>query len=152
MARRVLALAHYLWGALLLTAAGWFASAVFRVLPYMSSGTGGERVGAVVAIAAAYAFPLASAGAVMLALGRMTWSGHPHLQPALLLIHGLMLIPGGLATALGIYGMRAAARSSAAGGGLLGPVAAIPLAFGLPVVLLALASIGVALTSKRPAR
>jgi len=56
------------------------------------------------------------------------------------------LLPGILAVVGGVYAMRAAERSAASGGGLLSPLAALPLAFGVPVVVLALCSIAIALT------
>ena len=46
--------------------------------------------------------------------------------------------------------MRAAERSAAKGGGLLSPIAALPLLFGIPVLVLSLCSIVVALKMPAP--
>jgi hypothetical protein len=82
----------------------------------------------------------------MIVLGRWAWTLSPRLRLALLITHGVLLLPGTLAVVVGVYAMRAAERSTASGGGLLSPLAALPLAFGVAVLVLALCSIATALT------
>lgn len=82
----------------------------------------------------------------MAILGRRLWRRSPGLRPGLLRTHGLLLLPGILATILGVHAMEAAARSSERGGGLLSPLAAIPLILGIAILLMSLLSIVVALT------
>jgi hypothetical protein len=60
--------------------------------------------------------------------------------------HGILLLPGILTSAIGIYALRGAARSAARGGGLLSPIGIFPLAIGVGVVTLAAGSIVIALT------
>jgi hypothetical protein len=142
---RCLALGHLGWGTLLLLGATWWSLSAFRILPYMSSGSSWASLWGTALLLTSSALPVAVLGVWMVILGRRLWSGHPQLRNTLLATHGILLVPGFLAVAVGIYAVRAAERSTAEGGGLLGPVAALPLAFGLPVVVLALCSIVVAL-------
>jgi len=142
---RCAALGHVGWGVILLLAAGWFAVSTLRTIPYMSSGTVWINTVAALLVASTTALPVAALGVWMLVLGRGLWSAPEKQRIALLWTHGVLLALGSLAVAVGILGVRAAERSSARGGGLLGPVAVIPLMFGTPVVLLAVISIVVAL-------
>jgi len=144
------AIGHVLWGVILLLAAGWFALSTLRTIPYMSSGTVWTNTVAVLLVASTTALPVAAVGVWMLVLGRGLWSAPEKQRIALLWTHGVLLALGSLAVVVGILGMRAAERSSARGGGLLGPVAVIPLLLGAPVVLLAVTSIVIAL-QKTPA-
>ena len=144
---RFVAIGHVGWGALLLLAAGWFAVSAFRTLPYMSGGT--RDLPAVMIVAAMNALPLAALGAWMLVLGRGLWSGRRGLRAPLLWTHGLLAVLGALSLALGVYAVGAAARSSGRGGGLLAPIAILPLLFGVPMVLLALSTIIVAWKEER---
>jgi len=61
------------------------------------------------------------------------------------LTHGILLLVGFLSVITGIQSMRAAEISTAHGGGLLSPLAVVPLLLGVPVVLLAICSIAVGL-------
>jgi hypothetical protein len=79
-------------------------------------------------------------------LGHRAWTLRPHLRLALLITHGVLLLPGSLAVVAGVHAMRAAEHSNAHGGGLLSPLAALSLAFGIPVLVLALCSIATALS------
>ena len=143
---RCLALAHYGWGLALLLFAAWFAASALRVLPHMSSGSILTNLPTVLMVAAMNAGPAALLGAWIVALGRRAWIGHPRLRRALILTHGLLLPAGILASMLGVHALRAASRSAARGGGLLSPVAALPLAFGAPAAILALISLVLAFT------
>ena len=144
--RRCLALGHFAWGLLLLFCAAWFTVSVFRVLPYMSTGALLTNLLGTDLLVTMQALPLAAIGAWMLILGRWLWFGHRRLRTALLWTHGVLLVLGSLAVAIGIHAVGAAERSAGRGGGLLSPVAVIPLLFGVPVVVLALCSIAIALT------
>ena len=95
--RRCLALAHYVWGLLLLLVATYFGVGMLRVLPHLSSGTVWTNLPGVLLLAATYALPLGSLGFWMLVLGRKTWTARQHLRRALLITHGLLLMPGALA-------------------------------------------------------
>jgi hypothetical protein len=139
---RWVAIGHVGWGMLLLLAAGWFTVSAFRTLPYMSAGA--RDLPAVLMVAAMNALPLAALGAWMLILGRGLWSGRRDLRAPLLWTHGVLAALGALSVAVGVYALGAAERSSARGGGLLAPIAILPLLFGVPVVLLALSTIIVA--------
>lgn len=144
VACRALGAAHFVWGGALVLAAGWFAIAVARALPHMTTGTTAGNAAASVLLAATGSLPGAVLGTWMLALGVRLWSPPARLRTALLWTHVTLLIPGGVALAVGLMAMRAAARSAARGGGLMGPIAAVPLVFGAPTTLLAVASIAVA--------
>ena len=143
--RRCLSLAHYAWGFLLLLVATYFVVGLLRTLPHLSSGTVWTNLPGILLLATSYALPPGSLGFWMLVLGRWTWTARPRLRLALLITHGLLLMLGTLAVLAGVQAMYAAERSSAAGGGLLSPLAAFPLLFGVPVLVLSLCSIAVAL-------
>jgi len=143
---RCLALGHYAWGIALLLLAAWFATSAFRILPHMSTGTIWTNLPKAMMLAVTQAGPLGMLGMWIMVLGHWTWTGHAGLRTALLWTHGLLLLPGLLAVWVGIYALRAAARSAAQGGGLLGPIGGFPLAIGAGVVMLALGSIALALT------
>ena len=142
---RCLAVAHFAWGLLLLLIATYFGVGLLRILPHLSSGTVWTNLPGVLLLAAVYALPLGTLGFWMIVLGRWAWTARQRLRLALLITHGALLLPGGLAVGVGIHSMRAAERSIASGGGLLSPIAAYPLLFGVPVLILALCSIAVAL-------
>jgi hypothetical protein len=138
---RFVALCHFVWGLVLLAAGAWFGVSVLRVLPHMSTGTTGTNLFAALLVAGSVVGPLAALGLWMGVLGRMAWTRSLHARAALLWTHGVLLMAGLLACAIGIMGMEASARSSERGGGLLGPVAVLPLLVGVPLALLALCSI-----------
>jgi len=115
----------------------------------MSTGTILTNLPATLMLVVVYAGPLGMLGIWIVILGRWTWAGHERLHTALIVTHGLLLLPGLLAITLGVYTMRAAARSTAQGGGLLSPLAIIPLVIGIPVVVLALGAILSAITVVR---
>jgi hypothetical protein len=97
-------------------------------------------------MAASQAAPLAMLSMWLIVLGHWAWTGHAGLRKALISTHGLLLLPGFLAAAVGIFALRAGAKSAAQGGGLLSPIGMFPLAIGAGVVVLALISIMLALT------
>jgi len=140
------ALGHYAMGIILLLLAAWFATSAFRILTYMSTGTIWTNLPNAMVLAVTHAGPLGMLGMWIMILGYRTWTGHAGLRTDLLWTHGILLMPGILAVLVGIYALRAAARSSAQGGGLLGPIGGFPLAIGAGVVILALGSIALALT------
>jgi hypothetical protein len=70
-------------------------------------------------------------------VGRRLWSPGPRLRTTLLWTHGILLVFGSLAVYVGIHSVEAAEISISRGGGLLSPLAWIPLLFGLPTVVLA---------------
>jgi hypothetical protein len=143
---RCMALGHYAWGAALLLLAAWFAISALRVLPYMSTGTIWTNLPISLIMAASQAAPLAMLSMWLIVLGHWAWTGHAGLRKALISTHGLLLLPGFLAAAVGIFALRAGAKSAAQGGGLLSPIGMFPLAIGAGVVVLALISIKLALT------
>ena len=143
---RGLALAHFAWGVSLLLLAAWFATSALRILPHMSTGTIWTNLPTVVVLILVQAGPFGALGAWAVVLGRWTWGGRPKLRAALLVTHGILLLPGSLAVAMGINSLRAAARSAAGGGGLLSPLAIFPLMIGACVLSLALCSIAFSLT------
>ena len=143
--RRCLALAHFLWGGLLLLCGISVGVSMLRILPHLSSGTVWTNLPGVLLVAASYALPPGSLGFWMLVLGRWTWTARQRLRLALLITHGLLLMIGTLAVVVGVHAMHAAERSTASGGGIMSPLAALPLLFGIPVLVLALCAIAVAL-------
>jgi hypothetical protein len=150
---RCLAMLHFAWGLVLLVVAAFFGGGILRVLPYLSSGTVWTNLPGALLMAAVYALPFGLLGFWMIMLGRWVWTLRPQLRRALLITHGVMLLPGVLALVAGIHAMRAAERSTASGGGIMSPIAALPVIFGVPIVALAVCSIAVALTvapSMRP--
>ena len=142
---RCLALAHYAVSMVLLLLAAWWILSSFLVLPHMSHGTIWTNLPIVLGIATVHSGPLAGLGVWMMILGHRTWRGHPGLRSALMLTHGILLLPGILTSAIGFYALRGAARSAARGGGLLGPIGIFPLVIGVGVVTLAAGSIVIAL-------
>jgi hypothetical protein len=143
--RRCLALAHFLWGGLLLLCGISVGVSMLRILPHLSSGTVWTNLPGVLLVAASYALPPGSLGFWMLVLGRWTWTARQRLRLALLITHGPLLMLGTLAVVVGVHAMHAAERSTASGGGIMSPLAALPLLFGIPVLVLALCAIAVAL-------
>jgi len=141
-----MALGHYVWGAALLILAAWFAISALRVLPYMSTGTIWTNLPTSLIMAASQAAPLTALGMWIMVLGHRAWTGHAGLRKALITTHLLLLLPGLLAAAVGVFALRAGARSAAQGGGLLSPIGLFPLAIGAGMVVLALTSIVLALT------
>ena len=120
---------------------------MLRVLPHLSSGSIWTNLPGVLLMAAVYALPFGSLGVWMIVLGRWAWTLRPRLRRALLITHGVMLVLGTSAVVTGVQAMRAAERSTASGGGIMSPLAALPVVFGIPIVVLALCSIAVALTA-----
>ena len=143
---RCLALAHFLWGLLLVLIALYFGVGILRTAPHLSSGTLWTNLPGVLLLAAVYTVPLAVLGGWIIVLGGWAWTARRRLHVALLITHGVLLVPGTALVVGGVYAMRAAARSTASGGGILSPVAAFPLIIGIPIVMLALCSIATALT------
>lgn len=143
---RCLALAHFAWGLTLLVIATYFGVGMLRTLPHLSSGTVWTNLPGVPLLAAVDTLPLASLGFWLIGLGRWAWTLRSGLRLALVITHGVLLLPGTLALVVGVYAMRAAERSTASGGGILSPIAAFPLLLGVPIVVLALCSIVTALT------
>ena len=143
--RRCLALAHFVWGGLLLLCGIFFGISMLRIVPHLSTSSVWTNLPGVLLVAAGYALPPGSLGFWMLVLGRWTWTARQHLRLALLITHGLLLMLGTLAVVVGVHAMHAAERSTASGGGIMSPLAALPLLFGIPVLVLALCAIAVAL-------
>jgi len=141
---RALALGHIAWGLILLMLAAWIAFSGFRVLPAMSRGITAASLLAVLLFTVLLAGPLWALGAWTVLLGRQAWNGHPALRARLLWTHGLSLPAGALAVGLGLNVWRAAERSAAHGGGLLGGLGIFPIGVGAGMIALAVLSIGVA--------
>ena len=146
---RVVALLHFLWSVLLMSAAALLAWSALRVQPHLSSGTPFTKTLVVSLVAVTTAGPWAALGFGLAVLGWMAWTRSPRVRAALLWTHGPLLVLGLLACSIGIAGMQAAERSAQRGGGLLGPVAVVPLLFGVPIVALALCAIVAALKLPR---
>ena len=100
----------------------------------------GISVGWLLVIAFQLLLPLAWA-AWFLVLAFRLWRPTPRLVAQLLWTHLIVLLLGGLHCYWGVHAIRAAERSAAAGGGLMGPIAFIPLILGVPLVVFALISL-----------
>ncbi len=142
---RILAVGHLIWGLLLLLLAARLAWSAFAVLAYLSTGTLWTNLPVAFVLVLRQALPLVALGAWMLILSRRLWSGHRY-RNALLVAHGILMLPGVLAVAVGVYALRAAEASAAGGGGLLGTWGVLPLGLGLCTVTLALLSLLLAMT------
>lgn len=142
---RCLALCHFGWGSVLLLAAGWSVHSALRILPHMSTGTIWTNLPAALVFGVTNALPPAVLGVWMFILGRRLWSPGEQLRTTLLWTHGVLFALGALAVYFGIHSVEAMERSAARGGGLLGPLAYVPLLFGIPVVALAFLSLVAAL-------
>jgi hypothetical protein len=147
---RCLALAHYIWGGALLAAAAWIALSAFRVLPHMSTGSIWTNLPAVLFTAATGGFAPAAFGIWMCLLGRKLWPARAPVRRTLLWTHGFLFALGALAVAAGLQSIEAAEQSVARGGGLLSPLAYVPLLFGAPMTVLAFWSLAVALVALPP--
>jgi hypothetical protein len=88
--------------------------------------------------------PQSALGVWMLVLARWLWNGHARLRNALFVTHGVLLVVGSLFVVFGVLALAAAERSTTRGGGLMSPLAFLPLLWGLPLVLFALCSIMIA--------
>jgi len=139
---RCLSLCHFAWGTILLLLAAWITFSAFRVLPYMSSGSLLSNLPTAITWALTHGGPFWVLGIWMLVLGWRAWEGNAKLRRGLIVTHGFLLAPGLFAVIIGFYGMR-----HALGGGLLSPIAAVPMLIGAPVLMLALFSIWTALTA-----
>ena len=134
---RFLAVCHFAWGGGLLLGAGWSSWSTFRILPHLSTGTIWTNLPYALLLVATHALPPAALGVWMGLLGRRLWSPGAQLRTTLIWTHGILLVIGSLAVYVGIHSVEAAELSSSRGGGLLSPLAWIPLVFGLPIVVLA---------------
>jgi hypothetical protein len=143
---RLLAVAHGIVGLIPLFLSVWFGGLVFgrvRVMPEH-----GVSMGWFMALALALLLPLAF-GVWMLVLAFRLWRPVPRLAGQLFWTHLIVLLFGGFHCVLGIHAIRAAQRSTAAGGGLLSPLAFFPFLVGVPLVALALVSLVAASRLKR---
>jgi hypothetical protein len=138
---RCLALVHFGWGTVLLMLGAWWIFSSLRVLPHMSQGTIWTNLPMALFLAAVHGGPLVGLGVWAMILGLRTLRGHQGVRRALMLTHGVLLLPGILTSVVGFYALRAAEQSAARGGGLLGPIGIFPLAIGLGVVMLAAGTI-----------
>jgi hypothetical protein len=123
----------------------WCVIAALMVLPHLSSGTIWSNLPTSLSIAAWQSFLPGTLGVWMMIIGYRAWTSSAGLRKTLLISHGILLLPGLLATIVGVYGVRAAEFSSSRGSGLLSPIAYLPLVAGLCIVGLAALSVAVAL-------
>jgi hypothetical protein len=92
----------------------------------MSTGSGWTNLRVALGLAMMQALPLGALGVWTVILGRWIWIVHHQVRAALLVTHGLLLLPGAVAIVGGIWALHAAARSAAQGGGLMGGLGIIP--------------------------
>jgi hypothetical protein len=147
--QRWLALAHLGCGLLLLLGVAWVGAFALGVLPsptvfyvLVVLNPGFAILGPLLA-----SLPQSALGVWMLVLARWLWNGHARLRRALFVTHGLLLLVGSLFIVFGFLAVASAERSTARGGGLMSPVAFLPVLYGLPLVLFALCSILIALAT-----
>ena len=133
---RCLALAHVIVGLALLL----FSVFIGRLFGHGFSSVRGARVVWVLVLSFQIVMPVVG-GVWMMVLGFRLWHPSPRLAMQLCWTHRICLFFGGLFCIYGVFALKAAERSTAAGGGLLSPVAFIPLIFGGPLVALAVASL-----------
>lgn len=145
--RRLLALGHLGCGLALLLGNALFVAAVLGVRP---SGTAGFWMGV---LNLGFSFlgpfftflPQAALGLWLLVLARQLWAGQRRLRLALFATHGFLLLLGLFYIHIGFRAVAAAERSTERGGGLLSPLAGLPLLQGVPLTAFALCSIVLAL-------
>lgn len=106
---RSLALCHFGWAAVLLALSGWFVSSQLLALRYFSSSTW-ANVPWLLLASALYTLPFTGLAVGLIILGRRMWSPGPGLRTTLFRAHGLLLLLGIAASAVGILGVEAAAR------------------------------------------
>lgn len=140
---RSLALCHFGWAAVLLSLSGWFIASQMLALHYVSNGTW-ANVPWLLLASTVYTLPFTGLAAGLIILGRRIWSAGPRLRATLFRAHGLLLLLGILATAVGILGVKAAEQSSARGGGIMSPLAWVPLLYGIPTAILSAFSLSAA--------
>lgn len=145
--RRLLALGHLGCGFAFLLGNALFVAFVLGVRP---SGTAGFWMGVLnlgfSSLGPFVAFlPQAALGLWLLVLARWLWAGQRRLRLALLVTHGFLLLLGSLYIHIGFRAVAAAERSTERGGGLLSPIAALPLLQGVTLSAFALCSILLAL-------
>jgi len=74
------------------------------------------------------------------ALGLWLWRPGPGLRPALLVTHSIVAVFAVLNIGFGVAALKAAERSAAKGGGLMGGIGLLPIAYGAALLLLAAVS------------
>lgn len=141
---RLLALCHFGWAAVLVSLSGWFVASQMLALRHVSTGTFWSNVPWLLVASAMYTLPFTGLAAGLIVLGSRIWSQGPRLRTTVLRAHGLLLLIGIVAMAVGIIGVEAAEMSAARGGGIMSPLAWIPLLYGIPIVLLSAFSLSAA--------
>ena len=136
---RFLAFAHGIAGLVLLLFYVFFIGAVFVNGGWVMPARGISFIG-MLGIAVQMLMPLAL-GAWFLVLAFRLWRPAPPLAAQLRWTHWIFLLFGGLFCAWGFFAIEAAERSTAAGGGLLSPLAVMPFFVGAPLIALALVSL-----------
>lgn len=138
---RLLAVAHYLWGAALLALAAYWGYAALGIPGQMVTGTPGGNFLTALLLAASWSVPLLGVGLWLILLGHQLLHPGPGLRALIVRTHLMLLVPGLLAVGFGIIAARQAERSAAAGGGIGSPLGWLPLLLGAPMVLVSLASL-----------
>ena len=144
---RGMAVGHFVWGLIFVLFAAYVTYSAFAVLAYMSSGNIWSKLAAAMFVTIQHSLPFVLLGGWILILGRRTWNGAQPVRKVLLVTHGILFVIGSLSVVMGIYAIRDAEASIARGGGLLSPIAWVPLILGFLLVALALPSIIIALTA-----
>jgi len=141
---RGLALGHFAWAGMLAAMSLWCVYTALAVIPHMSQGSIWSHIAGALFFMVPYALLPGALGLWMGRLGQRLWRADNDVARVLMVTHGLLLVPGILLFAIGYYATGAAARSAAAGGGLLSPVAAVPLIAGGIILALSLCSMAAA--------
>lgn len=143
---KFLSMCHFGWGVVLLLVAVWPIVGQVITLKYlhMTSGKILSHLPASFIVAAMSAFPFVFLGVWMIFLSRRMWTSHFRLRTTILWTHSILFIFGSIAMIAGLQMIKASELSSSLGGGIMSPVAWIPLLLSIPVVMLASFSLPVA--------
>ena len=143
--KRILAFVHFLYAIVLFSGALWLAVSAFKIIPYMTCGTVFTNIPNALFIGFTQGAPLILAALLFSAAGWGIWSHYWLIKKYLLWFHGLSIIFSAGLIIIGIHAVKAAEASCAKGGGILSPIAWVPIIIGVPIMSIAIFTFTIAL-------